>query len=278
MGNRVLIADDEEIVRSALIEILLAGAGVAEADEAADGAAALEKARASSYDLVVTDLKMPRMDGLELLSALRRELPCLPVIIVTAMREEESVIRSLAEGAWDYILKPFRPEHIVAAVRRAIAAGGSQNQGMLRVVADGVGRLELTASSENEHLWRFRDFTQLLLRSSLAPEQREEIRFAVEELGRNAIEWGNRGDPAKRVRLAYQLLPDRIVFEIEDEGEGFLPEAVADPFEDIFGHALRRRREGKRAGGYGIHLVRKLMDEVRYNEKGNAVVMTKYLR
>jgi serine/threonine-protein kinase RsbW len=110
----------------------------------------------------------------------------------------------------------------------------------------------------------------------MSEEVREDVRLAVEELGRNAVEWGNKFDHHKRVRLSYRLFDDRIVFRIEDEGEGFLPEAVPDPSIDPIAHVERRAREGKRHGGFGIHIVKSMMDAVEYNEKGNVVEMTKY--
>ncbi|MHC4248356.1 MAG: response regulator [Planctomycetota bacterium] len=278
MTEKVLIADDEEIIRLALADILLRTECAEAVDEARDGVEALEKARASTYDLVISDVKMPRMDGFQLLSALRDEQGRAPVIMVTAMREEGGMLNAFAGGAWDYVLKPFVLEHVVATVRRAMAAGASGRVSALRAPAGGPVDLELSTGSVAEHVDRFRDFTQLLLRATLSPDDREDIRFAVHELGMNAVEWGNRSDPGKAVRMALRLLPDRIVFEIEDEGEGFAPDAVPDPSDDHAAHEERRRLAGKRPGGYGVHIVRQLMDEVRYNEKGNAVVMTKFFR
>ena len=144
-------------------------------------------------------------------------------------------------------------------------------------VAGGAGWLELTAASEGEYLQRFRRFTETLLGARVGAEQREDIRYAIEELGRNAIEWGNRYERDKRVRLSLFVTDDRIVLRIEDEGEGFLPDQVPDPSIDPVAHMARRRSEGKRPGGYGIHLVRNIMDEMTYSEKGNVVHMTKYL-
>ena len=137
--------------------------------------------------------------------------------------------------------------------------------------------VELTASTDVEYLSRFRAFTEVLLSSKLDEEAREDIRLAIEEIGRNAIEWGNRGDRSKKIHLAYCLFPDRLVIKIEDEGEGFIPEDLDDPSIDPVAHIHRRRREGKRVGGYGIYIVRKVMDEVLFSKKGNSVIMTKRL-
>jgi len=279
MGNRILVVDDEAIVRAVLRDILLADDRSRTVDEAADGAEGFEKARAGDYDLTLSDIVMPRMDGRELLRALRAERPRMPVVMITAVRDEAKVIECLADGAWDYVTKPFEVAHVVAAVKRALAVSRhlEQRPDDIKIVSKGPGWLELTAASEIEYLHRFRKFTEILLGANLLPAVREDIRLAVEELGRNAIEWGNRYDHDKRVRLSYCLFDDRIVFRVEDEGEGFIPDEVPDPTVDPVALMEQRRRSGKRPGGYGIHIVRKIMDEVKYSEKGNSVVMTKYL-
>lgn len=88
------------------------------------------------------------------------------------------------------------------------------------------------------------------------------FRVGVTEALANAMQYGNGGDPRKRVRVAVALDPSRVVVEVRDEGEGFDPACVPDP-------TLPEFRE--RSGGRGIFLLHKLMDEVRFNECGNTV-------
>ena len=279
MCGRILVVDDEPNIRLVLRDILLVGGAALEVEEAADGREALEKVRAGSFDVVLADITMPRMSGTELLRALREERPELPVIMITAVRDREEILECLKRGAWDYILKPFDIDHVRAAVRRALAVSSEMEArpGDMEVVSAGPGWLQLTAASEVEYLQRFRKFTEVLLGARLNTAEREDIRLAVEELGRNAIEWGNRYDRDKHVRFSYALHADRIVFRIEDEGAGFLHRELADPSKDPISHMTHRREEGKRPGGYGVFIAKKIMDEVTYNEPGNVVVMTKHL-
>jgi anti-sigma regulatory factor (Ser/Thr protein kinase) len=72
-------------------------------------------------------------------------------------------------------------------------------------------------------------------------------------------------------------LPDRVTFRIEDEGDGFDHSGLADPSLDPVRHISERRATGKRMGGWGVFLTRKMMDEVTYNPKGNIVFLTKFL-
>ena len=280
MASNVLVVDDEPNVRAVLRDILLVGDSDYDVEEAVDGRDALEKARAATFGTVLADIMMPRMNGVELLRALQKEQPHLPVIIITAVRDREDILECLALGAWDYILKPFDIHQVRSATRRALAVAEHlvSSPDDIEIVSSGPDRLELTAASEVEYLHRFRKFTEVLLRTQLSTPEREDIRLAVEELGRNAIEWGNRYDRDKRVRLSFSTLPDRIVFRIEDEGEGFIHRDLRDPSKDPLRHMNLRREEDKRPGGYGIFIVRKIMDEVEFNEAGNVVVMTKRLR
>jgi len=279
LAEKILIAEDEPPVRVLLRDMLSLGDIDYEIDEAADGVEALEMMRASGYDILLSDLMMPRMSGTELLAALSKEGIRLPIIVITGVREESNVLACLKSGAWDYILKPFDIDQVRAAVRRALTvAKNLPEEDSVSVVSAGPGWLELTASSEVEYLHRFRKFTEVLLSTKLGDTDREDIRLAIEELGRNAIEWGNDNVHAKQVHLSYSLFDDRVVFKIEDEGDGFIPKDVPDPTVDPVAHVNRRREQGKRPGGYGIHIVRKLVDELEYSEKGNCVCLTKYLR
>ena len=117
----------------------------------------------------------------------------------------------------------------------------------------------------------------MLLRRGVDEGVLNDVRVAVQEIGANAVEWGNESDPRRRLRISVMVEPAELVLVIEDQGLGFLPEEVPDPKADPTGVARKRRADGKRAGGYGIAMARAAMDEVYYNKAGNTVVMTKHL-
>jgi DNA-binding NtrC family response regulator len=115
---RLLIAEDEERLRR-LMGMLLANAGykltlVRDGEEAMQ---ALEKGR---FDLLITDLKMPRLDGLDLVRRVHKETPELPVIVITAFGSIESAVEAMQAGAIDYITKPFEEEKLKLAIDRAL--------------------------------------------------------------------------------------------------------------------------------------------------------------
>jgi two-component system response regulator HydG len=119
-AQRVLVVDDDAGVRYTLREIL-AGEGI-EVDEAEDGAAALARYEMAPVPLVITDLRMPRMDGMELLRRLMARTPAPRVVVVTAHGSERQAVEAMKAGAWDYFRKPFENEELLSVVRRALEA------------------------------------------------------------------------------------------------------------------------------------------------------------
>ncbi|TAK12490.1 MAG: response regulator transcription factor [Anaerolineae bacterium] len=118
MKGRILIVDDEETARKSLLDILrLEGYQVA---AAADGAKALQLLSEEPFDLMLLDLKMPGMSGLDVLDQARTAAPDTKVIMLTAHGSLESAIQALRRDAHDYILKPAKPQEILASVGRAL--------------------------------------------------------------------------------------------------------------------------------------------------------------
>ena len=122
--GRILLVDDEPSLRRVITRSLLrAGFDVT---EASDGLVALELARARQVDAVISDVRMPGMNGLELLDRLRRELPSLPVVLVSASTELEGRRHALALGAFDFLRKPLELRKLHEAALRAVAANAQR--------------------------------------------------------------------------------------------------------------------------------------------------------
>jgi DNA-binding NtrC family response regulator len=115
---RVLVVDDDASLRYTLREIL--EAADLEVDDAEDGVAALEHLQAHPAQLVITDLRMPRLDGMELLRRLAGQGP--RVVVITAHGSERQAVEAMKAGAYDYFRKPFETEELLAVVRRATEA------------------------------------------------------------------------------------------------------------------------------------------------------------
>ena len=121
MSSRILVVDDEKNIRRVL-QALLEGEGHA-VDDAGDGdeARALLRRSAGDYDLVLTDLRMPGCDGLELLRWTREAHPDTPVVMLTAHGTVDVAVEAMREGAFDFITKPFDDEDLAGIVDRALA-------------------------------------------------------------------------------------------------------------------------------------------------------------
>jgi DNA-binding NtrC family response regulator len=116
--NRILIVDDEPNVVN-FLSILLQREGY-EVVTATSGKEALEKLKENRVDVVLADLKMPEMDGLELLSRIKQMDNQIAVIIMTAYASIETAIEAMRRGAFDYVIKPFKVDEITLVVKRAL--------------------------------------------------------------------------------------------------------------------------------------------------------------
>ncbi|MER7954271.1 response regulator transcription factor [Streptomyces sp. NPDC096030] len=118
---RVVIADDEPLIRAGIRMILTSDADIEVVAEAADGRQAVEEARAHAADVVLLDIQMPVLDGLSALPELRRAAPSARVIVLTTFGERENVLRALEHGGAGFLLKDTAPAELIGAVRAAAA-------------------------------------------------------------------------------------------------------------------------------------------------------------
>jgi len=120
------------------------------------------------------------------------------------------------------------------------------------------------------------------LDANLAPDVRESIAYAFRELLLNAVEWGGKLDPTRKVRISCLRARRMLLYRIADPGEGFDIErlahsAINNPADNPLQHAFVREEQGLRPGGLGLAITRSLVDELIYNEARNEVVFVKYL-
>ena len=149
---RVLIADDHTLVRESLVSLLQSDGDVQVVAQAADGAETLEKAIATRPDVVVTDISMPGLGGIEVVRRLHEALPATRVLVLTMHQEDEYVLQAVRAGASGYLVKDSAAAELLAAVRSLQAGRGyfgpqasralaEQMQNPDRTVDDPYGRL-----------------------------------------------------------------------------------------------------------------------------------------
>ena len=115
---KILIIDDEKAIRNTLKDILLYEKY--EVDEAADGAEGLKKAEAGNFDLVLCDIKMPKMDGLEVLVKLQELKPDLPVVMISGHGTIDTAVEAIKKGAFDFVSKPPDLNRLLITVRNGL--------------------------------------------------------------------------------------------------------------------------------------------------------------
>jgi len=275
--QEILVVDDDSSTRRLIAGLLRAQSFAV--TEAADGFEALERVEQRPFDLVLVDVWMPRMTGLDLLARLRERSTCPKVVVMTADDTPEVLLRSVREQAFRYVRKPVEPASLLELVREVLTSKPASRP--IQVISARPDWVELLVPCEKQSAERVH---ALLTRmdADLPDQVRESIAMAFRELLMNAVEWGGKLDSSRDVRIAYLRARRMVLYRISDPGKGFKFEdlehsAIANAQEGSFEHVQVREQKGLRPGGFGLMMTRALVDELIYNEAQNEVVFIKYL-
>ncbi len=277
MAKRILVVDDDKQL-NALIQTVLRHEGykVSASYSALEG---LESLAQEKIDLALLDVRMPGMDGLEMLSRLRKHHKDLPVIVMTALSTAETAISALREHACDFLAKPFKVEELLSAVQAALTLRPQES--VIQVLSARPEWIELRVPCDLAAVEPLEHF-MVQLKADLPPATRENVTLAFREMLRNAIEHGGKNDPRQYVEIGYLRSQRIILYRIKDPGDGFDPRslshaAILNLEGDPTRHQKVRDRLGMRPGGLGILIARDMVDEMIYNERHNEVILIKYL-
>jgi len=272
----VLVADDDRTTRFA-ISSMLKKAGYA-VTAVKNGAEALRNIQRRSFDLAFLDIWMPQLTGLEVLARVRAGESHPKIVIMTSDGTPETLLRAVREQAYEYLSKPFPPKDAVEVAQRALKENASPP---IEVISAKPHWVELLIPCTREAAGRIQSFL-MKLDTDLSDDLRSTIGLAFRELLLNAVEWGGKLDPNRKVRIAYVRSSRMLLYRVADPGPGFSFEglthaAVGQPAEEPIAHVAVRDKLGIRPGGFGIAMTRAIADELLYNEAQNEVIFIKYL-
>lgn len=288
----LLIVDDDEVDRE-LARRCVEGVDDLEFVEARDGEEALASIAGHAPDLVLTDLRMPRLDGLELVRRLHGEHPDVPVVLMTGEGSEKIALSALRAGAASYVPKDVMKEELAATLGQVLEMLDARQS--RRQLMGCLGRVESSFSLANDPelipaLAGF--FQENLERIGFGDDTvRNQIGMALVEAVSNAMIHGNlgvRSELRRRSLSAYRELietrrnaepfasrrvhcearerPDEVEYVVADEGDGFDPAGLPDPRDP--GNVLS-------LSGRGVFLIRTFMDDVAFENHGAKLVMRK---
>jgi DNA-binding NarL/FixJ family response regulator/anti-sigma regulatory factor (Ser/Thr protein kinase) len=245
---------------------------------AKDNQDALEHARERPYDLIVTGERTTGREDIELLRRLRLVRPHTRLIILTDEFIPGDVLNSIREHAFSYFSRPFSTERFAEMIRIAMSEPFwddgieilSASPKWVRLCV----RCDVVAA--NRLLQFFREA------SDLPDAETEEVATAFREILLNAMEHGGKFNPTQHVEVSYVRTQRMVLCKVKDPGTGFSLEelkhsAIANPPDQPFLHMEERENRGMRPGGFGILMSKKLVDDLIYNDKGNEVLLIKYL-
>jgi len=287
--TRILVAEDS-LSQAQLIRSLLEKADF-DVSPACDGRAALEVIKQTVPDLVLTDLQMPEMNGLELVREIRSKYSFLPVILMTAHGSEDIAVEALQAGAASYVPKSSLGQQLLNTIRTVldVARLGPHDVELLECLAYADSGFLLRNSPalipalvrhllEHTALMKLCDKTGLI-RLGLALEEAlvNALYHGNLEIGtpagdRDSVEWFERAQARnqeapycdRRIHVTVNLSHTEAVYVIRDEGAGFDVSQIPDPTDPANLESTR---------GRGLLLMRTFMDEVRYNSKGNELTI-----
>ena len=246
----------------------------------ADSQDVLSLARENPVDLIITSRKTRGREDIELLHQIRRVRPHVRLIILVDEWTPGDVITAMREGAFSYFSAPFDAAALVEMVRAAMAAPCWDDG--IEILSATPAWIRLTARCDVATANRLVQFLHGVKDPSIPEADLQDVISAFREILLNAIEHGAHFDPSQHVEISFIHSRRAITCRVKDPGQGFSLEEIRHAAkdtspEDLFRHVAVREDLGLRPGGFGVLMAKKLVDEVIYGERGNDVVLIKYL-
>ncbi len=273
----LLIGADSE-VESALAGILNPEGWALQKAVGNDDAFVLAKSRI--FDLIITGRHTSGREDVAFLRRIRGVRPHTRMIILADESTPADVIGSMREYAFGYLSKSFSMDSLGEIVQMALASPAWDDG--IEIVSATPQWIKLHVRCEVQAADRVLHFMGEIADLDLPDDERRDVGIAFREMLLNAMEHGGQFDPTQYVEISYVRTSHMVMCRIKDPGQGFTLEeirhaAVGNPPEDPTAHISIREEQGMRPGGFGVMLAKHLVDDLVYSEKGNEVLLVKYL-
>ena len=291
--THILVVDDSPTERLRVGRLIERGVGSVSISYAENGKAAYDSLQLVLPDLIVTDLRMPEMDGLGLVERVTADGIGVPVILMTSFGNEEIALQALNAGAASYVPKAVLDKHLIYTLENVIALsqGKKNRQRVLQALTH--VHLQFVLDNDITYVPPLISYLQeqMAIMRLFDESQLLRVGIALCEALTNAIHHGNleldsewrQNDEAeyfriaeerrqskpysdRRVRMVATLSDQDVRFVIDDEGPGFKVDQIRDPTDEI---------NMERMGGRGLLLIRSFMDQVTHNSTGNSIALIK---
>jgi len=216
----------------------------------------LEVLQFNKVSLIITDIKMPDMDGVAFLKALKERKISVPVVVVTAFHEEKTALEALQLGAVNYLVKPFELRKITKIVHQLVYFSHEKKNDEAFYVPPHYSFSVKIPSDYSYVPQMIRMIDDIFVEYNFAKRDRLLCRLALEELVENAIEHGNRNIRSKLVNVRGDITSSSVEFFVEDDGDG-----VKDDVDEFVKAYLHK--------GKGLFLINFYMDELELLPAGN---------
>lgn len=260
---------------------------------AENGEEAMQLIAGQRPDVILTDMRMPKMDGLSLVAAVHEQYPLLPIVLMTSFGSEQVAVEALSAGATSYVSKSQFDAELVETVRRVLKLARSRRRRRELLQFFQHSETKFVLENDPSLMPALVGFCEDTVRALgvCDPAERTHVSMALQEALDNALYHGNleidselRQDGLekyyeladlrrtqspyreRRIYVSIEEKPDRVIYTIRDEGRGFDPKSQPDPTDPENMHRL---------SGRGLLLIHTFMDEVRFNETGNEITMVK---
>ena len=272
----VLMIGDDPDVKNELSQLLTPEGWTIH--ESRDPEEALALVEEFPIDLVVTSRATSGKEDVELLCRIRRVKAHTRVIILTDESTPEDVIASMREHAFGYLSRRYSEETLADTIRHVLGTPAWDDG--IEVMSATPHLITLAVRCQIVTAERLLQFLGEI--TDLPESECRDVGLAFREMLLNAMEHGGKFDPDKYVEVCYVRAKHVLMARIKDPGDGFTLDevrhaAIGNPPDDPLAHVKRRNDEGMRPGGYGVMLAKNLVDELIYGEKGNEVLLVKYL-